>query len=75
MDGFSMEELNLMYIYDISSRDALKSDLHAGLADVYEPEMRDIFESTIKKLENLSDDEFSEIRFFIAEEFLDGTEV
>ena len=69
MDKFSVEEINLMYIYDTSSRDSLLSDLRAGLADVYDPEMREVFESTIAKLETLNNGEFSEIGFYIADDF------
>jgi len=73
MDKFSVEEINLMCIYDTSSRESLLSDLRASLADVYDPEMREVFESTIAKLEVLSDGEFSEIGFYIADDF-DGEE-
>ena len=74
MDKFSVEETNLMCIYDTSSRQNLLTDLRAGLADVYDPEMREVFESAITKLETLSDEEFSEIGFYIADEYLDGEE-
>lgn len=70
-DKFSVEEINLMCIYDTSSCTALLSDLRTGLADVYEPEMREIFESAIIKLENISDAEFADIGFYIADDFLD----
>jgi len=73
MDKFSVEEINLMCIYDTSSRDSLLSDLRASLSDVYDPEMREVFESTIEKLEILSDGAFSEIGFYIADDF-DGDE-
>jgi len=69
MDKFSAEEINLMCIFDTSDRDSLLSDLRAGLADVYDPDMREVFESAVEKLERLSDEEFSEIGFYIADEF------
>ena len=69
MDRFSVEEINLMCIYDTSSRRNLLTDLRAGLADVYDPEMREVFQSAIGKLERLSDEEFSEIGFYIADDF------
>jgi len=74
MKQFSVEEMNLMCIYNIDSRQSLLADLREGLADVYEHEMREVFESAIAKLENLSDEEFSEIGFYIADEYLDGEE-
>ena len=67
MDMFSVEELNLMVIYDTSSREALLNGLVVGCKSVYEPEMIEIFRSTIRKLEILTDDEFSEIYFYPAD--------
>jgi primase-polymerase (primpol)-like protein len=74
MDKFSAEEINLMCIYDTASRQNLLSDLRAGLADVYEPEMREVFESAIAKLEAMSDEDFSGIGFYVADEFDDDLE-
>lgn len=74
-DKFSVEEINLMCIYDTSSRTALLADLHLGLSDVYEPEMQDIFNSTISKLGTVSDEEFADIGFYIADEYIDDGEV
>jgi len=71
MDKFSAEEINLMCIYDTSSRQNLRADLILGLNDIRDPEMREVFESSIEKLEAISDDEFSEMRFHIAEEYLE----
>jgi hypothetical protein len=72
MDKFTVEEINLMCIYDTSGRAALLSDLKTGLADVYEPEMREIFGSAIEKLNTVTDAEFAEIGFYIADDFEDG---
>ena len=78
MDKFNAEQINLMCIYDTSNRQNLLSDLRAGLADVYDPEMREVFESAIDTLERISDEEFSEIGFYIADDtddyFEDGEE-
>lgn len=72
---FSAEEINLMCIFDTSNRENLLSELRDSLSDVYDPEMRDIYESAIGKLEAISDADFSEIGLFIADEldeFIDG---
>ena len=71
MDKFSAEESNLMCIYDTSSRQNLLADLITGLNDIYDPDMREVFESSIEKLEGMSDDTFSDIHFQIADEFLE----
>jgi hypothetical protein len=70
-DVFTAEEINLMCIYDISSRAVLLSDLKLSLADVYDPDMCEIFDTAISKLEKLTDTEFSNIGFYIAAEYID----
>jgi len=71
---FSQEEINLMCIFDTGNRENLIGELRDSLPDIFDPEMRDIYESTIEKLEKISDREFSEIGLYIAEEFTDGEE-
>ena len=71
---FSQEEMNLMCVFDTADRKIIISELRDSLPDVYDPEMRDIYESTIEKLERISDKAFSEIGLYIAEEFIDGEE-
>ena len=69
-DIFTVEEINLMCIYDTGGRAALLSDLKQGLADVYEPDMREIFATAIAKLERITKDDFADIGFYIADDFL-----
>jgi len=71
---FSAEEINLMCIFDTSDKKTLVSELRDSLSDVYDPEMRDIYESAIGKLEKITDGDFSEIGFCTADEFIDGEE-
>ena len=68
MDHFSIEELNLLYIYDTSSRKALLNCLTTGIKSIYDPEMIDIFKSSIQKLESLTDDEFAGMGFYFADD-------
>jgi hypothetical protein len=68
MEKFSTEEINLMCIYDTSNREALRNDLITALNDVYEPEMIEVFGSTLEKLDTITDDEFAEIGFYIADD-------
>ena len=60
---FTVEEMNLMCIYDTGSRDALLSGVRDSLPDVYDPELREIMENVIARLEKLTDEEFSQIVF------------
>jgi hypothetical protein len=66
---FSQEEINLMCIFDTSDKEKLLSELRESLPDIYDPEMREVYESTIEKLERISDGDFSEVGLYIADEF------
>jgi len=71
MDKFTVPEINLMCILDTSSKENLLSELLLCRDNVYEPDMIELIDETIKKLEKITDEEFSEIGFFIADEFVD----
>jgi len=75
-DKFSVEEINLMCIFDISDKNILLAELRDSLVYVYDPEMREIYESTIEKLEKISDNDFADVGFYIADEYIiEETEV
>jgi hypothetical protein len=74
-DIFTVEEINLMCIYDTSDKAVLITELKNSLPEIYDPDMRDIYESAIEKLEKISDDDFSDIGFYIADEYIEETEV
>ena len=69
---FTAEETNLMCIFSMDSREAMLSELRESLGFVYEPEMREIIDSTIEKLGAISDEDFSEIGFYVADEYAEG---
>ena len=71
---FSVEEINLMCIYDTSDKATLLAELRGGLPEIHDPDMRDIYESAIEKLGEISDEEFSEIGMYIADELIEETE-
>jgi len=71
---FSAEEINLMCIFDTSKRINLLNELRDSLRDVYDSEMREIYDSVIEKLAMISDEDFSEIGLYIADEFIEGEE-
>jgi hypothetical protein len=74
-DYFSVEEINLMCIFNTGGRTALIAELRESLPGVHDPDMREIYESTITKLETISDDDFSDIGFYIADDYTEETEV
>ncbi len=74
-DIFSVEEINLMCIFDTSDKAELLSELRVYLDIVDgEAELLELFESTIAKLETVSDEDFKDIVFYIADDFDDGEE-
>ncbi len=60
---FTMEEENLICMFDTGSRTALISDLRGVMPDFDEPELREIAESALRKLDGMSDADFSALIF------------
>jgi len=60
---FTVEEENLICVFDVSSRAALISDISEAIHDFDEPEMCGIAENTLKILDGMTDEEFSELTF------------
>jgi BMFP domain-containing protein YqiC len=56
---FTVEEENLICVYDISSRAALMHSIRGATADFDEPELNEIAENVLNKLDNMTDEEFS----------------
>jgi len=62
-EQFTIEEINMMCIFDISSRDALISELEAAITHLGEPELTGIAEAVINKLSKMGDAEFTALAF------------
>ena len=62
--NFTVEEENLMCIFDVSSRNALITDINVAMRDFYEPELREIAENALHKLNGMNDEEFSALEFY-----------
>ena len=67
-ERFSTEEINLMCIYDTSTLNTLRADLAIVLNDVYEPEMVVLINTTLEKLNGLTQEDFDDIGFYAAED-------
>jgi hypothetical protein len=74
-DIFTVEEINLMCIYDTGNKAILIASLRESLPGISDPEMREVFESATAKLEKVSDSDFEEIGLFIADDYFEETEV
>ena len=66
---FTVEEMNLICIYDHSTRCSLRNDLITALHDVYEPDMISLFGTVLAKLDAITDEDFAQIGFYAADEF------
>ena len=58
---FSLEEINLMCIYDCTSRSGLIDELEDAIEFVDDPEMLRLMEQTIEKLHRTTDAQFAEL--------------
>jgi len=65
---FSVEEIYLINIFDTSDKNNLLTALWDSLPDIDDPELRDVFNSTIKKLQKISDEDFANIGLYTADE-------
>ncbi len=63
MDRFSIEELNLMCIYDTGTRSGLISELEkiASALAHEDEELAELVQSALKKLTAMSDQEYGEL--------------
>lgn len=71
MNRFTVEEINLMCVFDTGDRKTLIAELRDCLPGVDEPEVADIVRTVIGKLENTTDEEYDEIGFFPATEYIE----
>jgi len=73
---FTVEEINLMCIYNTDTRSGLISELKQALTEVNDPELREIFENAAVKLEAMTDGTYIEIKPYLipAEEYTGGEE-
>jgi hypothetical protein len=55
---FTVEEINLMCVFDTSNKAALINDLRAAMPDLDEDDMREIAETALAKLEGMTGETF-----------------
>lgn len=67
--GFTVEEINLMCIYDTSSRNRLIVEMRESLPDIYEPELLELTKGMIGRLEAMPDTEFAALDLIPADEY------
>ena len=64
--NFTNDEMNLMCIYNPGSRKSLMRELREmrGYIGADQPELLNMTDSTLQKLENISDAEFAELELY-----------
>lgn len=64
----NVEEMNLLYMFDTSSRKVAVQDILDRLPFLENKELMEICQQTVKKLEKMTDEEFALIDFTIYDE-------
>ena len=64
VEQFTVEEINLMGIFNAETRMALIAELEAALPDFDEPELIEITENVLAKLRKMSDADFDELELY-----------
>ena len=64
--NFTNDEMNLMCIYNTGSRESLMRELREmrGYIGADQPELLNMTDSALQKLENISDKEFTKLELF-----------
>jgi len=60
---FTVEEENLICIFDVSSRSALINEIRAAMPDFDEPEMNEIAANVLHILDVMTDADYSALTF------------
>lgn len=68
----NVEEMNLLYMFDTTNRKAAVQDILDRFPFLENEELKEICQQTAKKLEAMTDEEFTEIDFSVYEEDCDG---
>lgn len=63
-EQFTVEEVNLMCIFDTSGKEALIAGIAAALPDFDEPELNEIAQSVLERLIRMSDADFSALELY-----------
>ena len=73
--GFTVEEMNLMCVYDTSDRGRLITGIRESLPHLLEPELKELAQGITVRLEAMTDCEFAALNPVPQYEDEGGTEV
>ena len=67
MSNFTVEEINLMCVFEAKGRTELIEDINRGLPHLDDKDMEELANRVIGKLQNMTDEEFAEAGVEVAE--------
>ena len=67
MDKFTVEEVNLMCVFEGQDRKGMVADIKNVIPHIQDSEMVELAGQVLGKLETMSDEEFAEIELEVAE--------
>ena len=67
MSNFTVEEINLMCVFDAKGRTELIEDIGRVLPHLDDRDMEELANRVIGKLQNMTDEEFAEVVLEVAE--------
>lgn len=67
MSNFTVEEINLMCVFDAKGRTELIEDIGRILPHLDDKDMEELANRVIGKLQNMTDEEFAEVVLEVAE--------
>lgn len=65
--SFTVEEVNLLAIFQKTSKASMVRELREMEAEIKDPEMKEIMKSAISNLEQVTEEEFASLEFFPAD--------
>jgi hypothetical protein len=60
---FNVEEMNLLFMFDTSSKEAAIQDILNSLPNMADEELREICQQAVRKLETMTNKQFEELDF------------
>ena len=67
MNKFTVEEINLMCVFEGHGRKGMAADIRNVIKHIQDSNMAELAEQVLEKLESMSDEEFAEVALEAAE--------
>jgi len=64
IEQFTVEEVNLLCIFNTQNRNALISELSEAITDIEDGDMFEIAQNALNKVSKISDEDFAALEFY-----------